>query len=111
MARERLLPTLTWHPKGLTQPWKGPAPHGPHGLLHHGASPGGCTWRLDTALLSVLPQPTKAPRLGSPSETHRPSDTDSALSITAGYFPHQQKLMMEPQAWGRVVKSSPEQLV
>lgn len=71
----------------------------------HRASPGGCT-----RLPSALPQPTKAPRLGSPADTHRPSGTDSPLCITAGYFPHQEKLLVVPQAWGRVVESSPEQL-
>lgn len=99
MARERLLPTLTWHPKGLMQPWTGPAPHGPRSAVH-GASPGGCT-----RLLSVLPSPPRPPgwRLHQ-----RPTDpvAQTLLCITAGYFPHQEKLVMVPQAWGNVVKSS-----
>jgi len=46
----RLLPTLTWHPEGLMQPWPGPAPQGPRSTIH-GASSAGCA-RLVLAPLS-----------------------------------------------------------
>lgn len=104
MVRQRLLPTLTWHPKGLMQPWPGPAPHGPCSTIH-GASSEGCT---HPAL--VLPQPTKAPGWagGDKRDQTDPSGTDSPPCITAGYFPQQEKLIMVLQDWGREVKSLPE---
>lgn len=92
----RLLPTLTWHPEGLMQPWPGPTPHGPRSTTHR-ASSGACTH-----LVLVLPQPTKAPRLGRRRQEgpREPSGADSPLCITVGYFPQQKKLMMVLQDWG-----------
>lgn len=73
-GQQRLLPTLTWHPKGLTQPWTGPAPHGP-GSVVRGASPGGCTH-------SSVPSPRPQRTPGTPGwgPHQRPTDPWHRLS-------------------------------
>lgn len=94
MARERLLPTLTWHPKGLTQPWPGQrhmdqAPPSTEPLLEAAPAP------------SVSSPPHKGPSWG-PQE--RASGTDSVHHC--GEHSRQEELMVVPQAWGQHGKDS-----